>query len=121
MATFLLYVFVFLSHIFHEVSHNHLSPRKFFQTILSCVKSKSKHVNSLEMTEHDMAFIHAPHAYSCIHNRYPKIGDSYSDPGLSSEVQLNSYCHMLRDQLWNNSEWYIQALARGHKFLRTWR
>ena len=62
------------------------------------------------MKEHDMAPIHALHAYSCIHNRYPKIGDSYSDLGLSSEDQLDSYCHMLRDQLWNNSVWYTCKL-----------
>ena len=68
------------------------------------------------MTEHDMAFIHAPHAYSCIHNRYPKIGDSYSDLGFSSKVQPDFSPHMLRDQLWNNSEWYMQALVVVRNF-----
>ena len=86
----------------------------YFQGIifasLTCVKSKSKHVNSLEMTEHDMTFIHALHAYSCIHDRYSKIGDYYSGLIFSSKVQLDFSPHMFRDQLWNSSEWYTCKL-----------
>ena len=45
-----------------------------------------------------------------IHNRYSKIGDSYSDMVLSSEVQLNFLRHMFRNQLWNNYVWYTCKL-----------
>ena len=63
------------------------------------------------MTEHDMESIHAPHAHSCIHNRYSKIGDSYSNFVFSLELQIGiSYCHMLNDQLGNNSVWYTCKL-----------
>ena len=73
------------------------------------------------MTKHDMASIHAPHAYSYIHDRYPEIGDSYSDLGFSSKAQLGFSPHVFRDQLWNNSEWYMQALAHSQKLLQAGR